>query len=238
MQSWGIRSRFDDRDTGRMPSKSGVLGLCAAGLGMAREDDALLARLATLEMAVRADAEGIWARDFQTAGGGRWPSRKGQKYGVRKASGDPGSTVTSQRSYLADASFLVALAGDDELVTRVSAALLDPVFPLFLGRRAFAPSRPIATGVVLEASASAALRRAPMAGRHREAWERIAQKQGRQAMVPCQLEASTQDGVLVPDVPLSFVPAARRYAGRYVREDEIPLSEIPKEEARSVSHST
>ena len=32
MQSWGTTSRFDQRDTGKEPSKSGVVGLLAAVL--------------------------------------------------------------------------------------------------------------------------------------------------------------------------------------------------------------
>lgn len=33
LQSWGTTSRFDQRDTGKEPSKSGVIGLMAAALG-------------------------------------------------------------------------------------------------------------------------------------------------------------------------------------------------------------
>ena len=33
MQAWGTSSRFDERDTGKEPSKSGVIGLLAAALG-------------------------------------------------------------------------------------------------------------------------------------------------------------------------------------------------------------
>ena len=32
MQSWGTDSKFDERRTGREPSKSGVIGLVAAAL--------------------------------------------------------------------------------------------------------------------------------------------------------------------------------------------------------------
>ncbi len=35
MQSWGTQSRFTERDTGREPSKSGVVGLLAAAVGLA-----------------------------------------------------------------------------------------------------------------------------------------------------------------------------------------------------------
>ena len=38
MQSWGTTSRFDERDTGKEPSKSGVVGLLAAALGIDREN--------------------------------------------------------------------------------------------------------------------------------------------------------------------------------------------------------
>ena len=36
MQSWGTASRFDQRDTGKEPSKSGVVGLLAAAAGIDR----------------------------------------------------------------------------------------------------------------------------------------------------------------------------------------------------------
>lgn len=38
MQSWGTTSRFDQRDTGKDPSKSGVIGLLAAAMGIDREN--------------------------------------------------------------------------------------------------------------------------------------------------------------------------------------------------------
>lgn len=145
MQSWGLTSRFDDRDSALEPTKSGVIGLCAAALGLARDDTRSLARLASLTMAVRVDRQGSLARDFQTAGGGRFA---GEDYGVYKASGDAGDTVTSPRAYLADASFLVGLGGDAELVGEVASALQSPHWPLALGRRAFAPAAPIFAGIV------------------------------------------------------------------------------------------
>ena len=37
MQSWGTTSRFDQRDTGKEPSKSGVVGLLAAAMGRSQQ---------------------------------------------------------------------------------------------------------------------------------------------------------------------------------------------------------
>ena len=36
MQSWGVQSHFPERDSGREPSKSGVIGLLCAALGRPR----------------------------------------------------------------------------------------------------------------------------------------------------------------------------------------------------------
>ena len=67
MQSWGTQSRFTVRDTGLEPSKSGVLGLICAAVGIDREDDNGLQSLTSLRMGVRVDREGILRVDFHTA---------------------------------------------------------------------------------------------------------------------------------------------------------------------------
>jgi len=66
MQSWGTQSRFDHRDTGLEPSKSGVVGLLCAALGRPRAADG--SDLAALRMGVRVDREGVLKVDYQTAG--------------------------------------------------------------------------------------------------------------------------------------------------------------------------
>lgn len=132
MQSWGTTSRFDERDTQLEPSKSGVIGLLCAALGRDRAEP--VTDLAALRMGVRVDREGVLLRDFHTA------------TGVLVASGKPdfGRTVVSPRYYLSDAAFLVGLEGaDGEPLQRLHAALRTPRWPLALGRKAFAPSRPV-----------------------------------------------------------------------------------------------
>lgn len=134
MQSWGTQSRFSIRDTGLEPSKSGVFGLLCAALGASRDDDATLARLReNLVMGVRVDREGIVKKDFHTA------------KDVAKASGSgTKETEISDRWYLADADFLVALESDDEMLLRaLNDALARPVWQIFLGRKSFVPSHPV-----------------------------------------------------------------------------------------------
>ena len=138
MQSWGTQSRFKIRDTGLEPSKSGVIGLLCAALGWPRETD--VTALANLRMGVRVDREGSQERDYHTVGGSHL---RGERYGVVTAEGKLGGTVVSQRYYLADADFLVGLEGDEGLLRTVDAALADPVWPIFLGRKAFVPGVPV-----------------------------------------------------------------------------------------------
>lgn len=131
MQSWGVQSLHGDRDSGLEPSKSGVIGLICAAMGLDRTAD--LSELAVLRMGVRVDREGILIKDFQKAE-------------PLDASGGKvaGSKVTiGYRHYLSDAAFLVGLEGDSRVLTAVQSALQQPVYPQFLGRKAFPPAAPV-----------------------------------------------------------------------------------------------
>lgn len=124
MQSWGYRSRFDYRDTALEPTRSGVIGLICAALGIARGEDIL--RFNSIRMGVCVDKEGRPERDYHTA------------LDVIKADGKGTDTVVSYRDYLADASFTVGLQSEDlQLLQDIADALQRPQWPLFLGRKAF-----------------------------------------------------------------------------------------------------
>lgn len=124
MQSWGYRSRFDYRDTALEPTRSGVIGLICAAMGIARGEP--LCQFEAIRMGVRVDREGRPERDFHTA------------MDVVKADGKPGGTVVSYRDYLADAIFTIGLeCSDRALLEDIDSALGNPTWPLFLGRKAF-----------------------------------------------------------------------------------------------------
>ncbi len=194
MQSWGVQSRFSVRDTGLEPSKSGVVGLLAAALGRQRHTN--IADLAQLRMAVRVDVEGILRYDYHTA------------QNVLKASGSLKDTEPSRRYYLADARFLVALAGDDlNLLQHLLEALLNPIWPLFLGRKAFVPSIPpaIAQGLLQHSELLPVLRSACWLG-------------SRLDQMPTQLRITLEDPLgteLRQDQPISF--SERQFVPRRVR---------------------
>ncbi|MFC4467749.1 type I-E CRISPR-associated protein Cas5/CasD [Streptomyces xiangluensis] len=73
LQSWGAVSRFSHRDTHSRPTKSAVIGMCAAALGHDRPTP--LGPLADLRFAVRADRPGTPVRDYHTVGAGTYPVR-------------------------------------------------------------------------------------------------------------------------------------------------------------------
>ena len=73
LQSWGALARFDQRDTLNRPTKSGVVGMCAAALGLDRSEE--LGQLTQLRFAARADRPGTPISDYHTVGGGTYPLR-------------------------------------------------------------------------------------------------------------------------------------------------------------------
>lgn len=134
MQSWGVMSRFSRRDTGKEPSKSGVIGLICAAMGISRDDDQHpdFLKLTRAKLAIRVLRGGVLQSDYHTA------------QNIAKADGGIKDTELSTRFYLSDADFLAAFESDDrDLLERVHAALKMPVWPLFLGRKAFVPHVPI-----------------------------------------------------------------------------------------------
>jgi CRISPR system Cascade subunit CasD len=110
------------------PSRSGVTGLLCCALGWKRDHP--LDVFSHLKMATRVDREGKFSTDFQTA------------LQVAKANEASAGTVISNRYFLADASFTVALAGEKEFLAGLHQALRDPYWPIYLGRKAFVPSLP------------------------------------------------------------------------------------------------
>lgn len=213
MQSWGHESRYSRRATGTEPSKSGVLGMLAAAQGRRRTDP--VADLVDLRFGVRSDQPGRILEDFQTA------------HSPLTGKAMP----LTHRQYLADAIFVAGLEGDRELLEQLNGALRSPEYALFLGRRAFAPSEPVAIGIV-DGSLQHALATHPWAASD---WFRKREKSRPfQALVSVDAkgwEQQTTDGLQhkyeerVQDVPISWDIRHREYAWRPVLHYWVPMAE-------------
>jgi CRISPR system Cascade subunit CasD len=129
MQAWGVSSQFSYRDCAREPSKSGIIGLICAALGRPR--DAKLDDLARLKMGTRVDEEGTLLKDYQIA------------RDIYKADGGNKTAELSNRYYLSGAIFLTGLEGDADVLGLIQNALQHPKWELYLGRKAFPPSKPV-----------------------------------------------------------------------------------------------
>lgn len=198
LQSWGSSSRFARRTTENAPTKSGVLGLLAAAQGRRRTDP--LTDLLGLRFGVRVDQSGVLQRDFHTA--------HHQVTGV--------ALPLSERYYRADAVFLAAVAGDDELVHGLDEALRRPVFAPYLGRRSCPPEGPIRQGVHPGNVRDNLMTHPWLAS----PWH---QREIRSTWVELETVIDAEPGEThtetMRDLPVSFDPRRREYAWREVRRD-------------------
>ena len=208
LQSWGVQSRHRFRETAPEPTKSGVIGLIACCMGRRRGES--LEDLAALRMGVRVDRPGALIRDYHTVGAKAGVMSAEGKVKHTATTGQP-ETLLTDRFYLCDASFLVALAGDRGVLDGVEERVRAPIWPPFLGRKCCPPSVPLFAGRssaqdVLEALAS-------------HPWRPRLPGSATPDRLRCVVEAlPTDDGaVLCYDCPTSFA-GPRPMRGRYVRE--------------------
>lgn len=138
LQAWGDQeSKFLIRRTAEAPTKSGVIGVLCAALGVPRSEAPVewLPRLSNLLMGVRIDRPAVRWWDYHTVGAG---------LAMRIAKGGSKTdTMLTRREYLCDASFLVALQGEPALIERLASAMQNPCWTLYLGRKCCPPSRPL-----------------------------------------------------------------------------------------------
>lgn len=203
LQSWGVTGRFVTRSTQKIPTKSGVLGMIAAAQGRYRTDS--VADLLDLSFAVRTDQQGSLLRDFQTEIDWR-----------PKA---PKSKPLTNRWYLQDFKFTVAVGGDRELLETLDAALRAPEFPLYLGRRSCPPAGRIPRGIV-DAEPVDALKQAPWLA---AAWYRKKQPKTLDLPVSRDVRAGEVPDEQIRDAPVSFDPRDRRYELRGVRHEWVSM---------------
>lgn len=231
LQSWGT-SPYKERTTEAIPTRSGVLGLLGAGLGLPRGQS--WNRLHELSILVRVDRPGSRYRDFHTVNPppeavavarGRMnvieTLRRGERVIARTrrpiqhivstveggAITDPEVTI---RHYLADASFIVAVSHSDwSVIERLEQAMRAPTFMTYLGRKACPPGFPFLLGIS-PAMGLEALREVPFDARPDEAGSEEARPEHRLPVYELFPEDRSEPRGSVP-LP---VPVAKGSKGR------------------------
>ncbi len=221
LQSWGASSRFQRRETEAFPTKSGIVGILAAALGIdkyaAGESEQLLS-LAALKLTVflvRKKERGDLQRlsDFQTVGGGydrRDPIER--MHICRKASGGAcENAVITHRTYLTGARFIAVLEGDPVMIERCAAALENPQWGIWFGRKSCLPAMPLTP--TLGATVNEAARNL-----HEVLTQRIPELELFDPVVAVgQHEATGEGAWFQPDQPISF--GRREYQSRPVQRN-------------------
>jgi len=155
MAAWGDIAVGEYRPSFSHPSKSAVIGLLAAALGIHRDEEERQKDLAdSCSYAIRVDAMGSLLRDYHTV---QVPSsgtgRNRRVYCTRRAElAETGlNTILSSRDYRCDAAYTVAISfssGATYTAQQVSSALNRPVFVLYLGRKSCPLALPLYPRVV------------------------------------------------------------------------------------------
>ncbi|WP_049722721.1 type I-E CRISPR-associated protein Cas5/CasD [Gilvimarinus polysaccharolyticus] len=149
MASWGGTAVGGVRSTRPAPSRSAVIGLLSAALGLRREQEDEIARLnSSIGMMIKSESDGRLLRDYHTTQvpsadkKAIWPHRKAELENTPRNV----NTILSTRDYRVDGHWLVALTLRDDshyTLEAIRDALSEPVFPLYLGRK----SCPLATPI-------------------------------------------------------------------------------------------
>lgn len=249
LQSWGHASRFERRTTALHPTRSGVFGLIAAALGIdkhAADEPTQLDRFKALQVTTvkldRHDARGRELpiqrlEDYHTVAftreAGANTSRVAKLLAKARSpisAEDRGSEIKpTTRHYLLDARFGVLLEGPAALLEEIAAALRNPKWGVWLGRKCCLPASPVLA--------------APIAGRlpgdRADAWRQLLQSAGfsgdeRLEHFDHVLEVPpTEPGAdLIEDTPVGYgQPIGERHAPRWIRR-------VPKTAVARTSTST
>jgi CRISPR system Cascade subunit CasD len=154
LAAWGDIAVGEERPTTPHPSRSAVLGLMAAALGIRRHEEARQAALAdACRFAVRVDALGVPLRDYHTIQQADSVARLKHLRSRRDELDDRHNlyTTLSSRDYRCDGLYTCCLQwrdGQTVSAHEVAAALRRPRLSLYLGRKSCPPALPLAPQVI------------------------------------------------------------------------------------------
>lgn len=173
--SWGDIAVGELRGSWDRPSRSAVLGMVAAALGIEREDqDAHDALDSGYGVAVRLDSPGIPMVDYHTAQtvAANVVTKRHPATRAELLEADELQTILSRRTYREDALATLCIWRQGSgrwSLNELAAALRTPTFVLYAGRKANALGLPVSPQIVAASSLAEAFSQiAPVPGQLRE----------------------------------------------------------------------
>lgn len=161
LASWGQAAVGGDRPTGIYPSRSAIVGLLAAALGVRRSEEERQVQLnASVVIGVKQLVPSSLLRDYHTAQVP--PTRRNVRHLTRKSEleADKLNTILSSRDYRCDGLWVVAVRLSAESVyslDELQEALLKPKFTLYLGRKSCPLALPLAPRIETDVGLKEAL---------------------------------------------------------------------------------
>lgn len=152
MAAWGDTAVGEFRPSHGHPTRTAILGLLAAALGIRRDEEQRLLELdSNCRIGLRLDAPGEVLRDYHTT---QVPpeQRKVVHYTRRdELNNDKLHTILSQRDYRIDSAISVALSLSEDSgfsLNEFQAALMQPALPLYLGRKSCPLALPLEPRII------------------------------------------------------------------------------------------
>ena len=204
LAAWGDVAVGEFRGSRDQPGASALIGLLGAALGVRREDEAAHAALRDgYRFAVGVVAAGQLLRDYHTAQVPGRTSLKGRPHHTRRDELNLPkhelNTILSTRDYRQNAAWAVAvqaLPGAPHSLDALAAALREPRFVLYLGRKCCPPAAPLAPRLSDAESAHAALSAYLAAAEPPATLRSLAWGDGMPAGVPAHLSAPRKDRLI------------------------------------------
>jgi CRISPR system Cascade subunit CasD len=158
LASWGEIAVGESRHSAVHPSRSALLGLLGAALGIERGDEAgQQALISGYRFGIKLECAGSPLRDYHTVQVGVPPRKFQFRSRRQELAADKVETILSAREYRCDSLALVAveaLPGAPAGLEELAQALRQPHFPLYLGRK----SCPLALPLMPQRLSAASLR--------------------------------------------------------------------------------
>jgi CRISPR system Cascade subunit CasD len=204
LAAWGDVAVGEFRGSRNQPGASALIGLLGAALGVHRDDEAAHAALRDgYRFAVGVVSSGQLLRDHHTAQVPGRTSLKGRPHHTRRDELNLPkhelNTILSTRDYRQNAAWAVAvqaLPGAPHRLDALAAALREPQFVLYLGRKCCPPAAPLAPRLSDADSAHAALSTYLAAAVPPATLRSLAWGDGMPAGVPAHLSAPRKDRLI------------------------------------------